>query len=129
MSIDWGKETAVVIIGLVVVFAVLLILVLLCNVTGSIFKKVDNNKKAKLNSTKNEKAKPKASSNIITKSVANVVPAVEEGITDDVVAAIAAAIACIMGNENKFAVKSIKRARGSRPAWNTAGILENTRPF
>ena len=55
----------------------------------------------------------------------------EDGLTDEVVAAITAAIACVMtenGIVKPFAVKSIQRV-GSRNVWNMAGLLENTRPF
>lgn len=57
---------------------------------------------------------------------------IDDGIGDDVVAAITAAIAVMMsseGNARPFAVRSVKRARELRPAWNAAGISENTRPF
>ncbi|MFZ2539422.1 MAG: OadG family transporter subunit [Oscillospiraceae bacterium] len=129
MGINWGYELAVVIVGLVVVFAVLLILVVLCELMGNTFKNIDKNKKAKLDAKTNETKEDKATSNSVIKAVANATPVVESGITDDVVAAISAAIACIMGSGNKFAVKSINRVKGSRPAWNMAGIAENTRPF
>ena len=127
MNIDWGFTLAVVVVGLVVVFAVLLILVLLCTLMGMIFKIIDKNKIARLESAKiAETLKPAPVAVVATPAPA---PIVEEGITDDVVAAISAAIACIMGDDNHFVVKSVKRTRGSRPAWNLAGISENTRPY
>ncbi len=129
MDIKWGFTLAVVVVGLVVVFSVLLILVFLCTIMGNTFKKIDENKKNKLDSNTNSIKENKNAPTIVTKAVVPATPVVESGITDDVVAAISAALAVIMGSEKPFAVKSIKRARGSRPAWNSAGILENTRSF
>ena len=50
------------------------------------------------------------------------------GIPGEVVAAISAAVASMMGGK-PFAVRSIKRKKQTRPAWGAAGIVENTRPF
>ena len=45
-------------------------------------------------------------------------------------AAIAAAVVSVSEEEHKaYAVKSIKRAAGSRPVWSMAGLMDNTRPF
>lgn len=132
-NLDWGFTLAVVVVGLVVVFAVLLILVALCSVMGYTFKRIDKNK--------NDKAGPKKSEPVVTQTAPVVTkaviaqPEIQSGITGDVVAAISAALACVMGPDVKFAVKSIKRTgsakgtRGTRNAWNSAGIAENTQPF
>ncbi|MDF2567281.1 MAG: hypothetical protein K0R90_737 [Oscillospiraceae bacterium] len=59
-------------------------------------------------------------------------PVVQSGISGEVVAAISAAVAMMMndGNgETKYVVRSVKRAKESRPAWGFAGISENTKPF
>ena len=52
----------------------------------------------------------------------------EEGIPEEVVAVIAAAVAVMYGSKGKAKIKSIKRA-GGRSAWANAGVLDNTRPF
>lgn len=126
---DWGNTFATVIVGLVVVFSVLLILVLVCSLMGVTFKKIDNNKnkKSKPDVNQNKTKEKKVTTSTPVQAVA--APVVENGISDDVVAAISGAIACMMGSDKKFAVKSIKRSRGTRSAWNTAGIIDNTRPF
>ncbi len=124
-NIDWGFSWSVVITGLVVVFAVLILLVLLCMTMGKIFESIDK----KRNSSNNSPSTP---SPVKAQGGAATVDMIQSGIGDDVVAAITAAIAVIMsseGNQKPFAVKSIKRARDARPVWNVTGISENTRPF
>ena len=56
----------------------------------------------------------------------------ESGISDDVVAAITAAISCLMtqdGVTKPFAVRSIKRAVSVQNAWRFVGIMDNTQSF
>ena len=55
-------------------------------------------------------------------------PPVEEGIPEEVVAVIAAAVASVYGKSGRAKIKSIKKA-GGRSAWANAGVLDNTRPF
>lgn len=43
--VDWGFSNAVVITGLVVVFAILILLVILCVMMGKVFQSVNNAKK------------------------------------------------------------------------------------
>lgn len=51
----------------------------------------------------------------------------EDGISPEVVAAIAAAVACIYPGAR---VASLRRAPAKpQSAWRMAGLLENTRPF
>lgn len=58
-----------------------------------------------------------------------VAPSVQDGIPEEVVAAIAAAVYTLYGSTG-HTITSIKRAeRPARSAWATAGLLENTRPF
>lgn len=120
-AIDWAFSGTVVLVGLVVVFAVLLILVAFCSITGKIF-------------SSSKKDKKKADVAPALKAVSAPAPVVEDGIGDDVVAAISAAIACIMGEGVPFTVKSISKKKtvasaSGRPAWSAAGIADNTRPF
>ncbi len=49
-------------------------------------------------------------------------PVVEEGIPADVIAAITAALAVVMG-EGQFVVRHVKRIHNA-PAWNRAGREE-----
>lgn len=129
MGVNWGFSWSVVITGLVVVFIVLLILVAFCFIMGKIFSSIEKKKSEKVSEI--SKAQPVQSSPVKTQSAVEV-EAVQDGIGDDVVAAITAAVAVMMssdGEQKPFAVKSIKRSRDARPAWKTAGISDNTRPF
>lgn len=52
------------------------------------------------------------------------------GNSDDVVAAIAGAVAFICGeNATISSIKPRRTTGAGRSAWNMAGLLENTRPF
>ena len=57
-------------------------------------------------------------------------PVVEDGIEEETVAVIMAAISAMSSAEGKkLVLKSVKTAKPQRPAWSTAGIIDNTRPF
>lgn len=131
-NIDWGETFAVVIMGMGVVFAVLIILVLLCWVFGKVFTGI-NNKAPEDKLTKEQKAEAKAKKALEKAqsklALSTVKPEVESGIGDDIIAAISGAISCILGGNAKFALKSVKRSRSTRSSWNAAGIADNTRPF
>ena len=58
------------------------------------------------------------------------VPVVEDGISDEVVAVIAAAVAAMSDGNTQYTIRRIRPARtNARPVWATAGIAENTQPF
>ena len=100
--------------GLILVFGVLVLLYLLITLEGIIFTSVDRRKKGAPAPVK--AAAPKA-------------PVVEAGIPGEVVAAIAAAIACMDGGEH-YTLRSVKRTRVSgRSAWGQAGVVAYTEPF
>ena len=101
--------------GLILVFGVLVLLYLLITLEGIIFTSVDRRKKG-APAPKKEAAAPKA-------------PVVEAGIPGEVVAAIAAAVACMDGGE-RYTLRSVKRTRVSgRSAWGQAGVVAYTEPF
>lgn len=115
----------VVFTGLVVVFVALILLVLCVSLFGKIFDYINKpkDKKQKLDS------EPKKA---IVNNDAPVAPAVEDGINDEVVAVITAAVAALNSNAKgvTYSLKSIKKADNfSRRAWANAGIMENSRPF
>lgn len=113
----------VTITGLVVVFAALIALSGAIWIMGKLMSAITGNK-----SGKNDGEKAKATA-VAAPANTNVAQAtVNSGISGDVVAAISAAVAMMMGGK-AFAVKSIKRAKSARPAWASAGVVENTRPF
>ena len=115
----------VVFTGLVVVFVALILLVLCVSWFGKIFDYINKpkDKKQKLDS------EPKKA---IINNDTPVAPAVEDGINDEVVAVITAAVAALNSNAKgvTYSLKSIKKADNfSRRAWANAGIMENSRPF
>ncbi len=124
MAKDLGMMWEVVVAGVLIVFAVLLLLVGVFYLFGAVMKGKGSKNKiehtAKQNNTPVvKKAAPKAAA-----------PVVQEGIPAEVVAAISAAIAQMEGG-NSFTIRSIRRRQpaGTRPTWAMAGIAENTRPF
>ncbi len=53
-----------------------------------------------------------------------------DGISDEIIAVIAAAVAAMAPQGKRYAVKKVSRVpSGGRSAWSAAGISENTRPF
>ena len=105
--------------GLILVFGVL---VLLITLEGIIFTSVDRKKKG-------APAPKKEAAPAPVKAAAPKAPVVEAGIPGEVVAAIAAAIACMDGGEH-YTLRSVKRTRVSgRSAWGQAGVVAYTEPF
>ena len=123
-----GTVASVVITGIVVVFIGLVLLILLVSIYGKIFD-VINSRAAR----KAEEAKKAA---VAAKAVAKpepikaVAPVVEDGIEEETEADIMAANSAMSSAEGKkLVLKSVKTAKPQRPAWSTAGIIDNTRPF
>jgi len=102
-----------------------------------IFKVVSKSsgKKAEKKVAKVEKKKNSEKKTVVAEkkeeSVSAPEPVIEDGISDEVVAVIAAAIASMSDGETRYAVRSIKKTRnvGGRPVWAMAGIRENTTSF
>lgn len=124
---DWIFNFSLMFVGLFIVFVVLCLLIFLVWVFGKVMIAITARK---------EKKKKKAAEEIKSqvppapKTAPKAVPAVEQGITGDVVAAISAAVAMMSEGTNKqYRVRSIKRVKEGRSAWSMAGIAENTRPF
>lgn len=115
----------VVLTGFVVVFAMLILLIFIIKIYSAIVQKAQsagsNSKKGK----KNKDEKPAAApAPVVTASAAT------DGISDEVVAVISAAVATMYGSSEKARIKSIKKSSdGGRSAWAKAGVLDNTRPF
>ena len=51
-----------------------------------------------------------------------------EGIPEEVIAVIAAAVDALYG-EKPHRIKSVKRSRQTRSAWGNAGVVQNTGTF
>lgn len=122
-----GYVSAVVITGLVVVFACLVILVLFLYIMGFIFNRDKRSGKKNVAAVTDKPVSPEikpVKANSSTK-------AVQGGISNEIVAAISAAIAMIGEKTGKkLKIKGIKRAsRQGSNSWANAGKVDNTRPF
>ncbi len=111
---------SVVFTGLTVVFIGLLLLVFFVWLFGKFFTKKPPTKKVS-----------KPVEKVQVKSSQLSAPKIENGISDEVVAVISAAIAAMSSADGKtFAIRSIKATKATgRSAWATAGVVDNTRPF
>lgn len=124
MQMEGSYVFIVVVTGLVVVFLGLVLLILFVWLMGKIFGQIN---KAKDNK---KKAAAPASEKTEVKAAAPAAPVVEDGISDEVVAVITAAVAAVMGTG--CTVKSVKKAAAKtsrRTAWGAQGISESTRAF
>lgn len=142
-NIDWfkymtpGDVGTKIIVGFTVVFIGLVLLVLFFSIMGLIFKAVsnasakkENNKKPKSIKGSDKKALPVTDKKTEATALSQA-PAIEDGISDEVVAVIAAAVAAMSDGETRYSVRSIKKSHnaGGRPVWAMAGIRDNTSPF
>jgi len=116
-----GSDVVITITGIVLVFAILVLLMLIIMLEGKIFDGMAAKKKAA-----KEPAAPKAAAKPAApvQQAAAPAPQVEEGIPGDVVAAIMAAIHA-MGN-GKYTLKAVRRAANG---WSKAGVNDTTAPF
>ena len=57
------------------------------------------------------------------------VPAGREGIPEEIVAVISAAVSCALPQGAVRSIRRVSASAGVRSPWGMAGVLENTRPF
>lgn len=119
--------------GFAVVFAVLFLLIFIIWGYGKIISGAQNKsaarKKAKLEAKQAAKKTQKTdSAESVVAEKAPTAQVASEGLSDEVVAVISAAVYSMYGSKEKVRIMSIKR-RGSRSAWANAGVADNTRPF
>ena len=115
--------------GFTIVFSVLIFLIfiiwlygfIITRAQGRVVDKKNEKKKVKIERKPDKKPIPPAEN----KSAAQ---AQSDGLSDEVVAVISAAVYSMYGSKDKVRIKSIKKS-ASRSAWGNAGILNNTRPF
>ncbi len=117
----------IVVTGILVVFLVLALLVFFVFIMGKLLHADQEKTASKTQEPKETVPAPQPEK----KQAVNLVTDDNE---DEVVAAITAAIACIFAEENSseikpFVIKSIKKAKQGRLAWNQAGIMDNTSQF
>ena len=123
-----GTVASVVITGIVVVFIGLVLLILLVSIYGKIFDVINSRAARKAEEAK--KAAEAAKAVAKPEPIKAVAPVVEDCIEEETVAVIMAAISAMSSAEGKkLVLKSVKTAKPQRPAWSTAGIIDNTRPF
>ena len=123
-----GTVASVVITGIVVVFIGLVLLILLVSIYGKIFDVINSRAARKAEEAK--KAAEAAKAVAKPEPIQAAAPVVEDGIEEETVAVIMAAISAMSSAEGKkLVLKSVKTAKPQRPAWSTAGIIDNTRPF
>ena len=115
-----GSDVVITITGIVLVFAILVLLMAIITLEGKIFDGMNAKKAAAKAAPKAPAAKPAAP----VQQAAAPAPVVEEGIPGDVVAAIMAAIHA-MGN-GKYTLKAV---RSSKNGWGKAGVNDTTAPF
>lgn len=154
MNIDFTLAGAVIITGLVVVFVALVGLSLIVWLIGKLFvstglgspKKPAQPPRPPSRRTGGTQGGPAAGGGPGAAAPAAPAPApastmviqpiVEEGIGDDIIAVISAAVASMFGGgesgqpaaEGGFVLRSIRRAR-ERTSWAQAGMMQNTQPF
>lgn len=124
--------STVVIAGVSIVLGVLVLLIFIFYLFGFIVSKTEQRakaKKAKKQDVITAPVKPVAPPvKPITTPAVQKAPAVEQGISGEVVAAITAAIVATEGPT--AVVRSIKKKNvGSRNPWAQAAMTDNTRPF
>ena len=116
-----GSDVVITITGIVLVFAILILLMLIITLEGKIFDSMNAKKKAAKEAAKAPAVQPAAP---VQQAAAAPAPQVEEGIPGDVIAAIMAAIHA-MGN-GKYTLKAVRR---SKNGWGNAGVNDTTAPF
>ncbi|MCR5652744.1 MAG: OadG family protein [Ruminococcus sp.] len=118
--------------GFAIVFGVLLLLIFIIWLYGTIVsnaqnkaaqRKADKELRKQKELLSEEKPQPKPVS-VVEKQ-----PVVEsDGVSDEIVAVISAAVYTMYGSKQKVKIKSIKR-RKTQSAWAKAAMLENNQPF
>ncbi len=129
-----GIESAKVILtGFVVVFAVLFLLIGIIIFFGFAIDKVqtasENRKNKKLKESVKESVSDEKPSALAQTEQSDVQPVADDGVPQEVVAVISAAVSTMYSPSQKVRVKSIKKSNSGRSAWANAGVFDNTRPF
>lgn len=121
-----GNAGMTVLIGLVVVIGALLVLTGIFYLFGYVMSSADRKAKKAAEEKKAKEAAPASTS----APAAAPAPVVQSGISNEVVAAIAAAVAMMAPEGKRYAVRSVsRRDAAGRSAWAAAGVADNTRPF
>lgn len=122
-----AADGTVVLTSITLVFAMLVALCLIITVEGKLFDSLNNKKNPK--PTPKKADKPAAA--LAAKPAAAPAPKTEGGIPGEIIAAISAAVATVVGGNAVIrGIKRIPKNGGSRRgAWGDAGVQEHTTPF
>lgn len=133
LSEKFIASAKVILTGFVVVFSMLLLLIIIIKLYSAVIAGAQRmaDKRGKKKELILEPVSAENGVHIIKKPAYVTAPTVEEGIPEEVVAVIAAAVTAYTDPDKKTEtrIKSIKKANGGRSAWANAGVLDNTRPF
>lgn len=121
LALEFG-DANVVVTSLVLVFGMLVALCLIITLEGKMMDRAEK-------PTAPKPAAPKPAAPARKPAPAPAAPAVETGIPAEVVAAIAAAVACTEGSAVIRAVRRAPAAGSRRGNWGDAGVVANTTPF
>lgn len=122
---NWSDASNVALCGVSIVFLMLVLLVICIAVFGKIMDKANGTTKPKAIKPPKPEKKVKPAPTVNNTSFSS-------ESDDDVVAAIAAAVAYLYsGSDVTPVIRSIKRSdlKTQRSAWANAGIIQNTRAF
>ena len=108
--------------GMSLVFLVLILLTYIIALQGKLFDAL-NARKQKAAAEAAAKSQPQPPQ---LQEPMEAPPFVEEGISEEIVAVIAAAVAAASGG--KYTLRAVKRA-GGRGSWGAAGVKSGTEPF
>lgn len=118
--------------GIVVVFAVLVLLIGVIKLYSSIVynaQNKSNKKKEKKDNIDVAVVKPAAAAEKSETVSSETVSENAGSIPGEIIAAIAAAVEVICGQGAAVKIKSVKKSSSRRSAWKSAGMAENTRSF
>lgn len=121
LALEFG-DANVVVTSLVLVLGMLVALCLIITLEGKMMDRAEKPAAPK-------PAAPKPAAPARKPAPAPAAPAVETGIPAEVVAAIAAAVACTEGSAVIRAVRRAPAAGSRRGNWGDAGVVANTTPF
>lgn len=104
-----GDAGLTILTGIVVVFAVLLLLVFVIKVFGTIMSRLDNIEKATVGAPAAPAAAPVPAAAVGNTEPVSTKPEIQNGIPDETIAAISGAIACMAPAGKQYAVRSIMK--------------------
>ena len=133
MKMEGSYVASVVLTGLAVVFLALLLLIFVFKLFSLIFsrkpkpKKVKKAKAVKQDQEVKQSTLPTVAATVEENAIT---PPENDGISEEIIAVISAAIAAISASSGKkLKLLSVKASGSSRKLWAQAGLNDNTRPF